>query len=319
MQDGDSFIVVPSSAPTSTSAPASSSTDLPAAIDQANSHEQVDQAGEIESSVPSPSIADSEEHVRSTIIHRLGLVQSSGHVRLDAIIHSLPDAACIVGVPYAQFVTFHRLHCKPNDQSVATDAIILLHVNDFPPNSTEQLVLVDVEMHVPTNSDSFPRAPLVTRQVHRIFPTIVRQQLLYLTRTAAYCEWHPLNCFAFHSKHLWSIQGRGPFAVTHGMYIRVVVLPPPNRWWDISRAISIFHDAAELFDPAEVGRVAEEFLNNRDVPAHGTRLPSETQMSHTDFIEVDQIKGADLVGDIDVAIYFRTHEHQSGTACSASS
>ena len=100
------------------------------------------------------------------------------------------------------------------------------------PGSTEKLVLIDIEMHHQHSGGTHPSAPPVSRQIHRILPTVVRQYLLQVTRTDAYCEWHQTDCLIYRNRILWHQQERGPLRTEHGMYFRIVIPPPPDAtWW----------------------------------------------------------------------------------------
>lgn len=294
MQDGDSFIVVVRSADGTTATSAAAPVDqIMHAMPNPDNDEHIQD--EQESQVPSPSLADSDEQIPRATIHRLGHVQTTGQVRRDTILHTLHDSARVVGENPDHFIAFHRLQCQPDDQIPSVDSLILQHFLDIPPGSTEKLVLIDVEMHSAQRGNSLPRAPPVQRQVHRILPTIVRQYLLQITRTDAYCEWHRTECLVYRNCVPWNQQARGPFQVQHGMYFRIVIPPPPDPTWDIGHAIRIFHEAADAFDFPMAGPIAEETLrqgqgnqNNQRAALGADQPPSST------------LKGADLDGDIDV-------------------
>ena len=296
MQDGDSFIVVVRSETETTATPALASTDV---IMQPEPHSMQDEGtyDGHESPLPSPSLAETDEQVPRTTVHRLGHVQITGQIRRDTVLHTLHDSARVVGEPPDHFIAYHRLQCQPDDQTLSVDSLILQHYLDIPPGSTEKLVLIDVEMHTPHSGNCLPRAPPVHRQVHRIIPTIVRQHLLQITRTDAYCEWHQTDCLVYRNCELWNQQAQGPISVQHGMYFRIVVPPPTDPTWDIGRAIRVFYDASNLFDWPIAGRVAARIMQTgEDTPV----LQPEQTPNHMERPQDITLKGADLDGDIDV-------------------
>ena len=314
MQDGDSFIVVVKSVPSS-AAVATTAQNLASAASHSISDMVVTNGSDIhmstqdtngqaqpDSPYPSPSSINTDDSTMHATIHRLGHVQITGLVRRDTHMHVLHDAARIVGVPVDHFLTFHRLQCSPDDQVQGVDSIILQHYLDIPPGSTEKLVLIDIEMHNQHRGRSHPRAPPVSRQVHRILPTVVRQYILQVTRTDAYCEWHQTECLIYRNRVLWNQQERGPIQVEHGMYFRVVLPPPTDPTWDIGHAIRIFHDAAHIFDFPASGRIAVEILqsggdvSNLQAPQASEGRNEDSRTQHF----TDSFKGADLDGDIDV-------------------
>ena len=82
----------------------------------------------------------------------------------------------------------------------------------------------------------------------------------------------------------------------HGMYLRIVIPPPPNAAWEIGFTLRTFQDTAEMFDFPEAGRLAEEILRNTFAT-----LEQQTQPGHDTSTPMTQYKGADLGPyDIDV-------------------
>ncbi|CAL1171631.1 unnamed protein product [Cladocopium goreaui] len=147
-------------------------------------------------------------------------------------------------------------------------------------------------MHAQQSSVTWPRAPAVSRQVFKVVPVLVRRHLLHLTHTAAYCDWSPQECLVFCNHELWHLHEQGPRRITHGMYFKIIVPPPPNRQWEISHAIRVFHEALNLFDSPEATRIAEHILNeNRPWP------PEEVPPHR-------QCKGTEIHRDIDVPMMF---------------
>ena len=311
MQDGDSFIVVVRSASaSSTAAPATVLNSAPTVSHPSTGHPTVHpfevntpdrediNRDQPDSPYPSPSSTGPEEHVAHATIHRLGHVQITGLVRRHTHLQMLQDAARIVGVPSDHFIAFHRLQCIPDDQVPGVDSIILQHYLDIPPGSTEKLVLIDIEMHHQHRGGTQPSAPPVSRQIHRILPTVVRQYLLQVTRTDAYCEWHQTECLIYHNRILWNQQERGPLRTEHGMYFRIVIPPPPDSTWDIGRAIRIFYDAANVFEFPAAGRVAEQIMQSgEEIPSPSRQQVRDDSMTNGHTVP---FKTADLDGDIDV-------------------
>ena len=311
MQDGDSFIVVVRSASaSSTAAPATVLNSAPTVSHPSTGHPTVHpfevntpdrediNRDQPDSPYPSPSSTGPEEHVAHATIHRLGHVQITGLVRRHTHLQMLQDAARIVGVPSDHFIAFHRLQCIPDDQVPGVDSIILQHYLDIPPGSTEKLVLIDIEMHHQHRGGTQPSAPPVSRQIHRILPTVVRQYLLQVTRTDAYCEWHQTECLIYHNRILWNQQERGPLRTEHGMYFRIVIPPPPDSTWDIGRAIRIFYDAANVFEFPAAGRVAEQIMQSgEEIPSPSRQQVRDDSMTNGHTVS---FKTADLDGDIDV-------------------
>ena len=245
MLDGDSFTVAVSTQNTLNN----ESIDVPMEPPQPNppEHSDHDMHFDEESIDPSPSIANTDDLLVGVHIHRLGHWQRHGRIRWDTVAHALIDAAAVVNLPPSDFVGLHHLQVEPDDHHDESHSIILQHFLDIAPGSTEKLILIDIEMHDPARTHTFPKAPVVSRRVYKVVPTLVRQHILHLTHTAAYCEWHDQDCIVFHNHELWQKQDLGPRQFEHGMYLRVIVPPPPSPQWEISRAIQAFHDAVCMF------------------------------------------------------------------------
>ena len=261
-QDGDSFTIGVASR-----ASGSNDTQLCIATQTLNdnAHDFDPPHEEDESDVPSPSLANSGQsgdiHC-SVHIHRLGHQQNHGRIRWDTIDNVLIDISRLLNLPVDDLVAFHHLQTNPADQTEAEKSIILQHVLDIPAGSTEKLVLIDIEMHLPFRPGTVPRAPPVQRQVHKTVPTIVRQHVLMMTHTAGNCDWHPQNCIVFHNHQVWTQQDIAPRQIEHGAYLRIIVPPPLDNTWDIAQALRIFHEAYDLFEPPVAGRIAVDTMHN---------------------------------------------------------
>lgn len=292
MQDGDSFVVAVRTRDEANGEHAESISGGYQAANQMRNDtgpgDDEDPDPEDHSQVPSPSVASTSDLRMGVHIHRLGHLQTFGRPRWDTAEHVLQDVAAIIQVPYHHLMYCHHVQVPPVDTAEHEDSIIVQHVNDIPVGSTEQLILVDVEMHVQHSSITMPRAPVVSRQVFKVVPVLVRRHLLHLTRTAAYCDWSPQECLVYCNRELWHLHEHGPRRITHGMYFRIVVPPPPNNRWEISHAIRVFHEALDLFEHPEAAQIAEHVLNeNQPWP------PSEASTGR-------QCKGNENQGDIDV-------------------
>jgi len=257
-QDGDSFVVAVASRAESSSVPAGESGNNEPHGGSESYDDPFDPEGD--SDMPSPSLATSADQQSGVHIHRLGHRQRHVKIRWDTIDHVLSDVARIFNIPVDDLRTFHHLQVAPPDQHINEEGIILQHVSDIPDGSTEKLILIDVEMHQAHRHDTVPRAPPVLRQVHRTVPNLVRRHILLLTHTAGYCDWHPLDCIVLLNNALWPQQDLNPKRIEHGMYIRVIILSPPESNWDIGRALQVFHDAFELFDPHYAGQIAFDIM-----------------------------------------------------------
>ena len=99
-------------------------------------------------------------------------------------------------------------------------------VNDLHPASTEQLIILDMEVHVQAVSNAPPRAPEVSRRVHRAVPHLSRCQVLRIARVANYCFLQADRCLVFFNNVLWPGQDQAARRIAHGCYLKIVATPP---------------------------------------------------------------------------------------------
>ena len=263
VQDGDSFTIAVSSPAASSSAV----TDVHCTdegMHDCSPHEEPNDEDQSEHPVPPSSSSSSTIEAARQGVHifRLGYPQSFGRLRWDFTEHIIVDAARVVGIPSQHFACYHYLMTTPDDQTEQEESIILQHVGDIQPGSTEKLVLVDIELHASASGHNAVHAPRIMRQVHKVVPTLLRSQLLQIIRVSAYCEWRALACIVHCNRVLWPITDHGPKRMQHGMYFRITIPPPPDASWEIGYTLRVFQDVADLFDFPEAGRIAAEVLQN---------------------------------------------------------
>lgn len=123
-------------------------------------------------------------------------------------------------------VGIHHVQCALANQHEAEESIILQYTNDLTPGSTEQLIILDVEVHFHAPSVGLLRAPEVTRRVHRVVPQITRAFVLRLARLSNYCFLQGDRCLVFWNSELWAEQDTRVRPVQHGTYLKVVATPP---------------------------------------------------------------------------------------------
>ena len=303
MQDGDSFTIASRTGVTSDGAASSSMPPNAAAkSDDDTMHEESSEEDPGDSDDPAPS-SDPQDpsSMQGVHIFRLGHQQVFNRLRWDTADHILQDAARSVRVQPAQCVCFHYLQVCPDDHEMQQEAIILQHVTDIAPGSTEKLILIDIELHAASvSSISIPQAPRVLRQVHKVVPVLTRQQVLHIARVSTYCEWMANGCFVFFNRVLWSIQDQGPRRITHGLYVRIVIPPPPDLSWDLAHALRVFEETADLFEKPEAFRLATGILRRAYAQ---TEVEEPTNGPQEGIGTICQFKGADLGPyDIDVPI-----------------
>ena len=286
MQDGDSFVVGVTSRATGSTDTAPATVDVNHSCLEQNQDDSPS-AQDDDPDSQSPGM-ESTDHIHTGVhIHRLGHQQCHGRIRWDTIDHVLLDVSRLLQIPSDDLVNFHHLQINPVNQTAWEESIIVQHVGDIPAGSTERLVLIDIEMHQSQRGDAMPRAPPVSRQVHRVLPTLVRRHVLILTRTAGYCDWHQQHCIVFHNHEIWLQQDNGPRRIEHGAYFRIVLPPPPEPTWDIAHALRIFHDTFDLYDQPAAGQIAVAIMNGQDLLQHTTEPSGNNTEDTTSLMQLN--------------------------------
>ena len=271
-RDGQSFVIRRLSAHAAASA-------APAVInlDPADAANPVADEPMVEGDVAAGN-TDSEASLASTVdrqpvyVHRLGAPTSFGHADWSSHNAAVASVARIAEVPILDAVTIHPLQCVLPDQPVDVRAVILHHVRDIQPASTERLVIIDLELHAHPILRAPPVRPHVTRQVHRVYPFLSRSNLLQLTGVDAYCEWMNDRCLVLHNGRGWPILERAPRRVQHGACFKVIVPPPPATECDTAYAVRVAQEAAELVDFPMAGALADDIIGSTD-PADRVLAP----------------------------------------------
>ena len=185
---------------------------------------------------------------QSVFVYRLAAPTTFGHADWSSHNSMIASLARIAEVPLDQVVTAHHLQCQLPDQPPHVAAVILQHVQDIQPASTECLIVIDLELHAHPRIGAPPVPPHSTRQVHRVYPLLRRANILQLARVDAYCEWVHNSCLVFHNDRGWPILELAPRFIQHGAHFKVMVPPPPDGHGDTAHAVRVAREAADLFD-----------------------------------------------------------------------
>ena len=183
-------------------------------------------AEQAEESSPVASSSFEEEDLRG--LHILGLQQPARHcfVRWTTYNCILLDVLRDVGLHRDLAIGFHHVQVPLIDQHVAEEAIILQRVGDIPPGSPDQLVVVDIVFENCNEQRATP-----PRHVRRLPRFLCRTAFLQQLQLAEICERDrpETSCLIFFNRVHWDHDDDAPREFTHGVYLRVIVLPPRNR------------------------------------------------------------------------------------------
>eukprot|EP00435_Cladocopium_sp_Y103_P072923 s200_g41.t2 len=193
------------------------------------SEEEAEEAADQASSGYSPSqhegIVDLA-NLKSLTVY--GLYRDPFHiyVRWGPYADTLVDIANRLAIPLDQILTFHNLAVRAAGQLPNEESVILQRVVDIPVGSTDQLILLDVEIHQHPAPHAFPAFPQVVRKVCRIVQHVARSSLLIQAGVLHYCA-HQLDRCLVHVNHdLWPLQDVALRTLPSGTYVRVTVPPP---------------------------------------------------------------------------------------------
>ena len=118
----------------------------------------------------------------------------------------------------------HHLQAPLVGLHEAEEAIVLQYVNDRLPRNSLQDIGHGSPFQAVSNAP--PRAPEVSRRVHRVVPHLNRCQVLRKARVANYCFLQADRCLVFFNNVLWPEQDQTARRIAHGCYLKIVATPP---------------------------------------------------------------------------------------------
>ena len=161
-------------------------------------------------------------------LHVFGLMQPARHcfVRWTTYTNILLDVLREVGLHRDLAIGFHHVQVPLIDQHVEEEAIILQRVGDIPPGAPDQLAVVDIVFEEPNVGQEPP-----PRQVLRLPRFASRSTVLQCLHLDAICnrDSPETSCLLFLNRIFWDQDDEAPRELTHGIYLRVIVLPPKGR------------------------------------------------------------------------------------------
>ena len=175
---------------------------------------------------PIPGSPTQFEQWQGVQIYRLNRHVVHCFVRWGTYNSILYDISRFLRAPLRNLIGIHHIQAILAGQHEAEDSVILQYTDDLALGSTEQLVILDVEVHFQVQPVSWMRAPEVTRRVHRIVPQIARPFVLRIARLTNYCFLQGDRCLVFLNNELWPEQDQSVRRIQHGDYLRVVATPP---------------------------------------------------------------------------------------------
>ena len=166
------------------------------------------------------------EQWQGVFVYRLGRPVVHCFVRWGTYNSILHDIARFMHEHLRNLVGLHHTRAVLVGQHEAEESVVLQYTNDVQLGSTEQLIILDTEVHFQALPAGMFRAPEASRRVHRVVPYMTRQHVLRLARLANYCLLQGDRCFVYFNGVLWPEQDNRARSIDHGCYLRVVATPP---------------------------------------------------------------------------------------------
>ncbi|CAL1146566.1 unnamed protein product, partial [Cladocopium goreaui] len=163
---------------------------------------------------------------------------------------------------HSMFTGFHYMRVRLDGLQEAEDAIILQHIHDLAVGSTEKLVVFDIIMHSRPMTGQVPPAPTVVRVVHKVLPQVARRHLLAIAGVDEYCEWVQQQCIVYFNNQPWPLRDTALRDTLHGMYIKILLPPPPTPHWNTAAAVRVAQDVGSLFGFPEAHELASQILEH---------------------------------------------------------
>ena len=173
------------------------------------------------------------ERLQTVKLYRLHGPTIQARVRWGQFDNLILDVARVLHVPVAQITALHHILSGPVDETDNDVSLIVHMLHDIPDGSSDQLILMDIELHqqaVPTDP---PRTPVVTRHVHRVVSRMARVHVLMLGGVQEFCRLYDDRCLVHVDHNLWALHDVGVRRFSHGQYVRVAV--PPTEDQDLDR------------------------------------------------------------------------------------
>ena len=173
---------------------------------------------------------------------------SSEEGRQDVILYHLTDhpiRALINWNSYEDMITeiAHHYSLRRDEVHDAYEVVVsppdigidvvpaIVHVlGDIPYDSTDRLVLIDLEYHAHRMEGNFRSGPNVVRSVRPIPMTASRDDVLYRANVDRYCRFESGRCLVFINSRRWPDYDVAKKTVAHGDYIRIAL--PPSEHFD---------------------------------------------------------------------------------------
>jgi len=202
---------------------------------------------------PIPGSPSQFEHWQGVQIYRLNRPVVHCFVRWGTYNSILYDIARFLREQLRNIIGIHNVQAVLAGQHEAEDSVILQHVQDLATGSTEQLVILDTEVHFQTAQQGMLNAPEVSRRVHRITSQISRPYVLRLARLSNYCFLQGDRCLVYLNNELWAEQDNRVRTMQHGCYLKVVATPPLDQTVPTEVALNF----AITIDDMEAGSLGE--------------------------------------------------------------
>eukprot|EP00435_Cladocopium_sp_Y103_P062446 s894_g24.t1 len=238
-------------------APAAASSVEPAAEPDV-SHDVHEDAEDVDSE----SLTSAEEALEGVHVYSFRRPAHHFFVRWTTYNAVLLDIARQLRLSLHDVIGLHYLQAATIDQHAAEEAVILQYVGDLQPGTTDQLVLIDVEIQYHSST------PTVDRHVHRVPNLMSRAMLLRHLHLADYCDLPHMSCQITWNHQAWLESDDALHAVQHGLYLRVTVPPPQDSALDTDFAIEV---ADLLFDSDVPPAVRKRLAGLSDCDPPGKR------------------------------------------------
>ena len=130
----------------------------------------------------------------------------------------------------------YEVVCSPPDIDPGVVPTIVHVDGDIPPDSSDRLVLFDIEFHAHRVEAHFRSGPSVIRQVIPLVKHANRNEVLATAKIDRYCRAEGGRCLVFINSRRWPDYDPDRKTIVHGDYIRIAI-PPSDRFACSTEAI----------------------------------------------------------------------------------
>ena len=220
----------------------------------------------------------------TTVLHLFQLegVEVCCQVLNDQRIMPTQEIADALHIPLDCLEAIHVMPHTPFQMPEYDMMAVVQRTEDLSPNTMDRLLLVDIIYHHHPDADGVTHRPTLVREVQRVGPHILRQQILLAAAVHHYCILVTTQCVVTFDDVLWPEDDYHTRPVHHGSYAQVIVPPPPTHDVPTQMAVEVAHQTAE--NDEELAELLDQSSADDNIAT-----ATETEEADSDAVQLAQV------------------------------